>query len=307
MFVTGNLFKNKDFKKRFDKLFWNMHIKPDEFVKKWEFIINEFNLEVKRWFNDMFELHDKWIPTYFNDTRMNFFFNTYSQSGNLLLNFMMDYDTTIQKQRNTQMELDHETKNVVNKFISPRSIEKHAAKVHTSTLFYEVQKEIYKGSWYCHYKHVGSKNEWELYKVEQLDKNNDLKKELEVEIKFLENDVKCTCEHFKHFTTLCRNAFNILMKLGVKEIPDDYIENCWRKDVIPRHCQFAYNFEACLEYVRKKIENGFFFLKKTESMLKEYGYDLTNELQNNMRNIEEVGKLMGVSIPENIEINIQNV
>nr|KAJ0203751.1 hypothetical protein LSAT_V11C500287380 [Lactuca sativa] len=74
----------------------------------------------KRWFNDMFELRDKWIPTYFSDTRMpglmkttlrsesmNSFFNTYSQSGNLLLHFMMNYDTTIQKQRNTQKELDH--------------------------------------------------------------------------------------------------------------------------------------------------------------------------------------------------------
>ncbi|XP_023739642.1 protein FAR-RED IMPAIRED RESPONSE 1-like [Lactuca sativa] len=45
--VTGNLFKNKDFKKRFNKLVWNMHIKPDEFEKKWDLIINKFNLEDK--------------------------------------------------------------------------------------------------------------------------------------------------------------------------------------------------------------------------------------------------------------------
>nr|KAJ0227613.1 hypothetical protein LSAT_V11C100010070 [Lactuca sativa] len=112
--VIGNLFKNNDFKKRFNKLVWNLHIKPDDFEKKWELIINEFN-EDKRWFNDMFELRDKWIPAYFSDTRMsglmkttsrsesmNSFFNTYSQSGNLLLHFMMNYDTPIQKQRNRQ-------------------------------------------------------------------------------------------------------------------------------------------------------------------------------------------------------------
>ncbi|KAL7586535.1 hypothetical protein Lser_V15G37318 [Lactuca serriola] len=121
--VTDDLLKNKDFKKRFNKLVWNMHIKPDEFEKKWELIINEFNLEDKRWFNDMFELHDKWIHAYFSDTRMsalmkitsrsesmNSFFNTYSQFGNLLLHFMMNYETSIQKQRNTQKELDHLTK-----------------------------------------------------------------------------------------------------------------------------------------------------------------------------------------------------
>nr|KAJ0204961.1 hypothetical protein LSAT_V11C500264100 [Lactuca sativa] len=109
-----------------------MHIKPGEFEKKWDLIINEFNLEDKRWFNDMFELREKWIPAYFSDTRMsrlmkttsrsesmNSFFNTYSQYGNLLLHFMMNYDTTIQKQRNTQKEIDHQTKKAVYKFIPP--------------------------------------------------------------------------------------------------------------------------------------------------------------------------------------------
>nr|KAJ0222786.1 hypothetical protein LSAT_V11C200065640 [Lactuca sativa] len=265
-----------------------MHIKHDEFEKKWDLIINEFNLEDKRWFNDMFELRDKWIPAYFSDTSMsglmkttsrsesmNSFFNTYSQSGNLLLHFMMNYDTTIQKQRNTQQELDHQTKKVENKFISPRPIEKHAAKVYKSTLFYEVQKEIYKGSWNCQYEHLATKNEWELYKVEQLNKNK---------IKLPTNDVKCTCEHFNCFGALCRHAFNILMKHGIKEIPEQYIENRWRKDVISRHYNFGrhvydigdseinrsvnqayYNFEACLEY------------------------------------------LMGITIPKDIDINVPNV
>ncbi|XP_052625623.1 protein FAR-RED IMPAIRED RESPONSE 1-like [Lactuca sativa] len=277
--ITGDLFKNKDFKKRFNKLVWNMHIKPDEFEKKWDLIINEFNLEDKRWFNDMFELRDKWIPAYFSDTRMsglmkttsrsesmNSFFNTYSQSGNLLLNFMMNYDTAIQKQRNTQQELDHQTK----------------------------KKEIYK--------------------------------EFEVEIKLPTNDVKCTCEHFNRFGTLCRHAFNILMKHGIKEIPEQYIENHWRKDVISRHYNFGrhvydtgdseinrrvnqayYNFEARLEYVRKNKEKMDLFVKKTESMLKEYENDPTNELQKNRTDVEEVGKLMGITIPKDIDINVPNV
>lgn len=62
---------------------------------------------------------------------------------------MMNYNITIQKQRNTQKELDHQTKKAVYTFISLQPIKKHAVKVYTSTLFYEVQKEIYRGSWYC--------------------------------------------------------------------------------------------------------------------------------------------------------------
>nr|KAJ0196145.1 hypothetical protein LSAT_V11C700365080 [Lactuca sativa] len=179
----------------------------------------------------MLELRDNWIPAYFSDTRMsglmkttsrlesmNSFFNTYSQSGNLLLHFMMNYDTTIQKQRNTQQKLDHQTKKAVYKFISPRPIEKHVAKVYTSTLFYEVHKEIYKGSWYCQYEHLGTKNgSYTNYGYKTL---NALTAFEQVEIKPPTNDVKCTCEHFNRFGTLCRHSFNILMKHGIKEIPE---------------------------------------------------------------------------------------
>ena len=42
--------------------------------------------------------------------------------------------------------------------------------------------------------------------------------------------------------------------------------------------QAYYNFEACLEYVRKNKEKIDLFVKKTESMLKEYESDPTNEL-----------------------------
>ncbi|XP_023749947.2 uncharacterized protein LOC111898248 [Lactuca sativa] len=233
--VTGDLFKNKDFKKRFNKLVWNMHLKPDEFEKKWDLIINEFNLE------------DKDGST----ICLNYVTNGYLHTSVT--------QESIQKQRNTQHELDHQTKKAV-------------------------------------------------------------------EIKLPTNDVKCTCEHFNHFRTLCRHAFNILMKHGIKEIHEQYIKNRWRKDVISRHYNFGrhvydigdneinkyvnqayYNFEACLEYVRKNKEKMDLFVKKIESMLKEYENDPTNELQKNRTDVEEVGKLMGISIPKDIDINVPNV
>nr|KAJ0208839.1 hypothetical protein LSAT_V11C400214470 [Lactuca sativa] len=87
------------------------------------------------------------------------------------------------------------------------------------------------------------------------------------------------------------------MKHGIKEIPEQYIENHWRKNLISRHYHFGrhvfdtgdneinrsvnqtyYNFEACLEYVRKNKDKMDFFVKKTESMLKEYENDPANEL-----------------------------
>ncbi|KAL7584100.1 protein FAR1-RELATED SEQUENCE 5-like [Lactuca sativa] len=112
------------------------------FEVKWGLLMKEFNLEDTRWFKDMFTIRDSWIPGYFSDIpmcglmkttsrseSMNSFFNTYSESGNLLLNFMMNYDTTIQKQRNTQRELDKASKKASYKMQTPREIELQASKV----------------------------------------------------------------------------------------------------------------------------------------------------------------------------------
>nr|KAJ0185735.1 hypothetical protein LSAT_V11C900483050 [Lactuca sativa] len=49
------------------------------------------------------------------------------------------------------------------------------------------------------------------------------------------------------------------------------------------------------------------FVKKTESMLKEYENDPSNEFLKSMKDVEEVGKLMDVSIPKDIYINVPNV
>nr|KAJ0214295.1 hypothetical protein LSAT_V11C400193660 [Lactuca sativa] len=236
--LTGDLFKNKDFKKRFNKLVWNMHIKHDEFEKKWELIINEFNLEDKIWFTDMFELRDKWISAYFSDTRIT--------KRNIQRFLVLPLQTFWNKER---MGLIHK-------------------------------------------------------------------------VKLPTNDVKCTCEHFNRFGTLCIHAFNILMKHRIMEIPEKYIANHWRKDVISRHYHFGrhvydtgdseinrslnqayYSFKACLEYVRKNKDKMDLFAKKTESMLKGYANDPTNELTD----VEDVGKLMGISIPKDINITVPNV
>ncbi|CAI9281814.1 unnamed protein product [Lactuca saligna] len=121
--ISDDLFTNTDFRKRFSKLIWDINLKPDVFEVKWGLLMKEFNLEDTRWFKDMFTIRDSWIPGYFCDIpmcglmkttsrseSMNSFFNTYSESGNLLLNFMMNYNTAIQKQRNTQRELDKASK-----------------------------------------------------------------------------------------------------------------------------------------------------------------------------------------------------
>ena len=130
--MSSELFTKKDFRKRFSKLVWDVSLDRDTFEIQWEEVIKDFKLEDKRWFNDLFAIRKSWIPGYFSDIpmcvlmkttsrseSMNSFYNTYSESGNLLLSFMMNYDMAIQKQRNSQKELDRKTKNAHYKYETP--------------------------------------------------------------------------------------------------------------------------------------------------------------------------------------------
>ncbi|XP_052623603.1 protein FAR1-RELATED SEQUENCE 5-like [Lactuca sativa] len=205
--ISDDLFSNKDFRKRFSKLVWDINMKPDVFEVKWGSLMKEFNLEDTRWFKDMFTIRDSWIPGYFKDIpmcglmkttsrseSMNSFFNTYSESGNLLLNFMINYDIAIQKQRNTQRELDKASKKASYKMQTPREIELQASKVYTDG--------------------------WEVYIVQHNNTKSKFKNEFKVQIKAEEKEINCSCEHFKRMSVLRRHAFTITMRCGVKEIPE---------------------------------------------------------------------------------------
>nr|KAJ0209844.1 hypothetical protein LSAT_V11C400183770 [Lactuca sativa] len=308
--ISDDLFTNTDFRKRFSKLVWDINMKPDVFEVKWGLLMKEFNLEDTRWFEDMFTIRDSWIPRYFSDIpmcglmkttsrseSMNSFFNTYSESGNLLLNFMMNYDTAIQKQRNTQRELDRASKKASYKMQTPREIELQASKVYT--------------------------NGWEVYIVQHNISKSDFKNEFKVEIKAEEKEINCSCEHFKCIGVLCRHAFTIMMRCGVKEIPERYILKRWRKDVISRNYRFSsvqsdsgdcenvklvndsyYSFESCLDIVTDDKKRLTLFAEKQQMLLKEFESDYISPGLKSKTDGEVVCKLLGVTIPIPEEINI---
>nr|KAJ0217328.1 hypothetical protein LSAT_V11C300145650 [Lactuca sativa] len=293
------------------KLVWDINMKPNVFEVKWGLLMKEFNLEDTRWFKDMFTIRDSWIPGYFSDIpmcglmkttsrskSMNSFFNTYSESGNLLLNFMMNYDTAIQKQRSTQRELDKASKKASYKMQTPREIELQASKVYTSTLFFEVQKEIYKACYFVH-THM-------------------------LVLKMVGKFTLCSTTTVKVILKMnLRHAFTIMMRCGVKEIPERYILKRWRKDVISRNYHFSsvqsdsgdcenvklvndsyYSFESCLDIVRDDKKRLALFAEKQQMLLKEFESDYISPGLKSKTDGEVVCKLLGVTIPIPEEINI---
>ncbi|CAI9261237.1 unnamed protein product [Lactuca saligna] len=169
--VSADFLKNTDFQKRFTKLVWNVHIEPKVFESRWKLLMRKFKLQDKRWFKDMYRDRKLWIPGYFKDMPLhglmkttsrtesvNSFFNKYSNYGNLLIYFMMNYDTAIGKQRNAQQKLEHDTKNAKHEMTLPSGLLEHAAAVYTKKNFYEVELKLPEKEVKCscnHFIHTG--------------------------------------------------------------------------------------------------------------------------------------------------------
>ena len=106
---------------------------------------------------------------------INSFFNSYSQANDFLINFMMNYDNAIQRLRYIQRELDQKTKMAQYIMKTPRDIEIHAALVYTCKMFLEVQKEMFKGSWYCDVTDCNEGDGWEIFTIVHKNKKHQVK------------------------------------------------------------------------------------------------------------------------------------
>ncbi|XP_023750840.1 protein FAR1-RELATED SEQUENCE 5-like [Lactuca sativa] len=315
--VSANFLKNTDFRKSFTKLVWNVYIEPKVFESRWKLLMRKFKLQDKRWFKDMYKDRKLWIPAFFKDMplhglmkttsrseRVNSFFNKYSNSGNFLIYFMMNYDTAIGKRRNGQQRLEHDTTNAKHEMTLPTGLLEYAATVYTKTVFYEVKKEIFKAAWYYSIDSVEMIDGWPVVKITQTDKSKQLKIKCKVELKLPEKEVKCSCNHFI-------------------QIPEQYILRRWRRDAISSHLLAmkhvameteddtfkllteAYsNIEYCLDHFKRNKEKLLAFVENTcklKHAAMEFGCSNQSSSDNDE---EEIIRMLGIrNIPEEINIH----
>nr|XP_043633685.1 putative protein FAR1-RELATED SEQUENCE 10 [Erigeron canadensis] len=162
MKVGKRMFDNTDFKKKFNDIVWNISLSTKTFEKRWAEIMKEFKLEEHPWFTHMYDIRSTWIPAYFTDLSMsglmrttsrseseNSFFSNFTSGGAMLIQFMMSYESAMERQGSRLEVLDHQTHNKRPPLQTPLLIEEHACNVYTRTIFLLVQKEIYLGSWRC--------------------------------------------------------------------------------------------------------------------------------------------------------------
>nr|KAJ0185594.1 hypothetical protein LSAT_V11C900470900 [Lactuca sativa] len=158
----------------------------------------------------------------------------------------------------------------------PRMIEEDATNFYTSKLFFEVQKQIYKGGWYCDFKDLGEGDGWELFKVIHMNHKH------EVKATRWRKDVKSSNYQ------LSRDHF---------DEEDAYVTKLVN--------EVFFNIEPALDIMRDDKQKLASLAEKTKLLLNDVNSNSSNEVPITNSNFLE--RLYNVTIPEDVEILVPDV
>lgn len=139
-----------------------MFITPSEFEEQWARLIEDFKLQNHKWLTKLYDMRSTWIPAYFKEMDLcglmrttsrseseNSFFGNFLEKMTTLVNFMLCFETSMEKQRYTQEVLDKKSTDTTPKYTTRLKIERHAAQIYSREIFNLVQIEILKSLWAC--------------------------------------------------------------------------------------------------------------------------------------------------------------
>ncbi|XP_019180274.1 PREDICTED: protein FAR1-RELATED SEQUENCE 5-like [Ipomoea nil] len=235
--VGVTLWHNEDFKKDLNSTVWDDTLTIEEFESKWKTVMKQYNLEEHRWFTQLYEARASWIPAYFHNIPMEGLLRTTSRSESTnsyfgkfinphcsLVEFMAQYNSAIGEQRHNQLKVIAENEGSYPKTKSPLSIEKHAAKIYTISIFYEIQQEIWEAGFTCHIRDQTKEGEIWKYRIEDTSG-----KMFEVTQHPASKNIECACNKFNRMGLLCRHVVLVMKAEGYDTIPEKYIVTRWTR------------------------------------------------------------------------------
>ncbi|KAJ9536130.1 hypothetical protein OSB04_un000693 [Centaurea solstitialis] len=269
--VTISKDDNVAFKKRINRLVWSTHIGPDEFESEWESILNDFGLEGHEWLNEIYSIRESWISAYYRDDPMSGLMRTTSRSEsshayfrlfasfkNDLVRFLRAYDSSLEKQRNKHACLEFATRNTFPRRFSPLGIERHASKVYTRVVFFDIQKEIRKAIFFCGLDFMSQDGDLKTYNVAHKKKNLVTKVSYEVIHNVGTTMLTCQCNMFVRTGLPCRHILKVLMNDGVDKIPEGFISRRWTSALIPVQLQAARARYGEIDVEKETLINGMY-------------------------------------------------
>ncbi|KAF5481495.1 hypothetical protein F2P56_002139 [Juglans regia] len=216
----------------------------EEFENSWNSLKDTFNLHENAWLQSLYAEREFWVPIYLKNSfwvgmsttqrseSMNAFFDGYVHARTNLKEFVDQFDNALKKKIENENQADFNSFNFTVPCISHLAFEKKFQDVYTNSKFREVQQEIM-GMIYCHCRFEKMDGVIATYSVDDQVKAEDFIKEVTYTLYFNETEceAKCVCGLFEMRGIICRHILAIFSAKKVRELPEKYILDRWRKDI----------------------------------------------------------------------------
>ncbi|GKB16560.1 FAR1-related sequence 5-like protein [Tanacetum coccineum] len=119
----GSTLCQSGFLERINDIVWSKTLTPEQFELNWASLMNEYDQQEHKWLSDMYDIHDRWIPSYFRDLPLaglmqttsrcegeNYFFGLLTNTDLFLVEFINHFETAMDAQRNIQRNNDHDSR-----------------------------------------------------------------------------------------------------------------------------------------------------------------------------------------------------
>ncbi|XP_041026885.1 protein FAR-RED IMPAIRED RESPONSE 1-like [Juglans microcarpa x Juglans regia] len=216
----------------------------EEFENSWNSLKDSFNLHDNVSLQSLYAEREFWVPVYLKNSfwavmsttqrseSMNAFFDGYVHARIILKEFVDQFDNALKKKIENENQVDFNSFNFTITCISHLALEKKFQYVYINSKFREVQQEI-TGMIYCHCRFEKMDGVIATYLVDDQVKAKDFIKEVMYPLYFKETEceAKCLCGLFEMRGIICRHILAIFSAKKVRELPEKYILDWWRKDI----------------------------------------------------------------------------
>ncbi|XP_048492381.2 protein FAR-RED ELONGATED HYPOCOTYL 3-like [Beta vulgaris subsp. vulgaris] len=324
--------KEKDFLKKINACVWDKELEPQEFVDKWNEVIQEFNLQQNKWLNDIFNIKESWIPAYFKEKPMaglirttqrsesqNSFFGNFNSPCATLVEFWLLFQMAVQQQRHAQSSLNKDNDTSYPQLITPWPIEASVSKVYTHVIFYLFQEEVSAACFTCGHARSEIRDGMEYITITEDRK----KKNYEVTLDPMTFDTICSCSLFERVGLICRHVLWVYKAKHLNKLPDKYILTRWTKEAHKTHIhEFDENFpKDCGKVEMKQIKLGELWneIYTTIGLVEERDEDIDALIENlrgfkksikssedntSMTKDQVIQELIGCSAPNEVTIKV---
>ncbi|CAN6172271.1 unnamed protein product [Urochloa humidicola] len=222
----------------------------DEFEGEWNALITCNGLQGNDWLRSLYECRASWVPVFIKDTfwagmsvtqrneTIAPFFDGCVDLKTTLKQFLGKYEFALQSKYEKEAQADFETFHKQRPPVSKFYMEEQLSKVYTHNMFKKFQDEI-EAIMYCHVSLIAVDGPVSTFNVKECifleDGRRAMSRVFAVTYNAEEKDITCICGGFQFSGILCRHSLSMLKFQLVREIPQQYILDRWKKDFRQLH------------------------------------------------------------------------